>query len=150
MWNTELWGKRYKTSGRIGRLDYFKSQLFLFAITSGLYLLNFLTLSKALGYISFAYVCIYVWLSFCLALKRLHDIGLSGWVLLGLFILVSRFTLNIGSTSHTYSILGFLLGDVVGYYISQGIGILSLIALYTIKGTRSDNKYGKSLRAEEA
>ena len=146
MWNTELWGKRYKTSGRIGRLDCFKSQLFLFTITSGLYLLNFLTLSKVLGYISFAYVCVYIWLSFCLTLKRLHDIGLSGWVLLGLLILVFQFTLTIGSTSHTYSILGFLFGDVMGYYISQGITILSFIAFYTIKGTATDNKYGKSLR----
>ena len=138
MWNTELWGKRYKTSGRIGRLDCFKSQLFLFTIMSGLYLLNFLTLSKALGYISFAYVCVYIWLSFCLTLKRLHDIGVSGWVLLVFLILVFRFNLTIGSTSHTYSVLGLFFGDVVGFYVSQGITILSFIALYTIKGRTTD------------
>lgn len=117
MWNTELWGKRYKKSGRIGRLDYFKSQLFILAIATGLGLLSFLTFSKVLFCVSFIYGCIYLWLTFCLIAKRLHDVGLSSWILL-----------------------------VPILYISLGIFIALFIVLISVKGTNTDNKYGKSLR----
>ena len=139
MWNTELWGKRYKKSGRIGRLDYFKSQLFILAIATGLGLLSFLTFSKVLFCVSFIYGCIYLWLTFCLIAKRLHDVGLSSWILLVAILLTFRLTINSGSGSHTYSILGMIFGNMAGY-------ISLFIVLISAKGTNTDNKYGKSLR----
>ena len=145
MWNTELWGKRYKKSGRIGRLDYFKSQLFILAIATGLGLLSFLTFSKVLFCVSFIYGCIYLWLTFCLIAQRLHDVGLSSWILLVAILLTFRLTINSGSGSHTYSILGMIFGNMAGY-ISLGIFIALFIALISVKGTNTDNKYGKSLR----
>ena len=145
MWNTELWGKRYKKSGRIGRLDYFKSQLFILAIATGLGVLSFLTLSKVLICVSFIYGCIYLWLTFCLIAKRLHDIGLSSWMLLIPILLTFRLTINSGAGSHTYSILGMIFGNMAGY-ISLGIFIAIFIALISVKGTKTDNKYGKALK----
>ena len=147
MWNTELWGKRYKKSGRIGRLDYFKSQLFLFLIASGLLLLGMLTLSKVIILITFVYACIQLWLSFCLVAKRLHDIGLSSWTLLVFLILILRFTIISGSDVHIYSILGFIFGNAAGY-AQLALYIVFLAVLFGVKGTRTDNKYGKTLRAE--
>ena len=140
MWNTELWGKRYKKSGRIGRLDYFKSQLFILAIATGLGLLSFLTFSKVLFCVSFIYGCIYLWLTFCLIAKRLHDVGLSSWILLVAILLTFRLPINSGSGSHIYSILGMIFGNMAGY-----ISLL-FIALISVKGTNTDNKYGQSLR----
>ena len=147
MWNTELWGKRYKKSGRIGRLDYFKSQLFLFAIFSGLFLLSILTFSKVLFFITFIYICAYLWLSFCLMAKRLHDIGLSSWTLLVLLILTFRFTFVSGSDVHIYSLLGFIFGNAAGY-VQLALFVAFIALLYGVKGTRTDNKYGKTLRGE--
>ena len=146
MWNTELWGKRYKTSGRIGRLDYLKSQLFIFAISMGLFMLTLLTTSAVLICISGIYVCIYLWLSVCLILKRLHDLGLSGWVLLGLFVLLFRVTISIGSDVHVYSLFGLIFGYTAGY-VQLAIFIAFLTVLFCVKGTTTDNKYGKSLRS---
>ena len=145
MWNTELWGKRYRKYGRIGRLDYLKSQLFILAIAAGLGILSFLTLSKMLFGIAIVYICIYLWLTFCLIAKRLHDIGLSSWILLIPILLTFRLTINSGSGSHTYSILGMILGNMADY-ISLGIFIALFIALLSVKGTNTDNKYGKALR----
>ena len=138
MWNTELWGKRYKKSGRIGRLDYLKSQLFLLAIALGFWILGILTLSKAVLCIGFAYGCVYLWLSFCLIAKRLHDVGSSSWPILIPILLSLKVTIN----SHTYSILK---GEITGY-IAGGLFIVFLIVLLCVKGTSKDNKYGKSLR----
>ena len=146
MWNTELWGKRYKKSGRIGRLDYLKSQLFIFAISTGLFMLTILTTSKVLSCISAMYICIYLWLTLCLILKRLHDIGLSGWVLFGLLVLMFRFTFSIGSDVHVYSLLGLIFGHAAGY-IQLALFIAFLAVLFGVKGTTTDNRYGKSLRA---
>ena len=150
MWNTELWGKRYKKSGRIGRLDYFKSQLFMFAIAAGLFCLSILTLSKVLFCVSFIYMCMYLWLLFCLTAKRLHDIGLSSWVLLGFLLLAGTFTHSSAEGVRIYSLPGLLFGDIAGYYISQGISVVLLLILFGLKGTKRDNKYGKSLIKEEA
>ncbi len=145
MWNTELWNKRYKKSGRIGRLDYLKSQLFILTIAAGLGSLSFLTFSKVLFVISFIYICIYLWLTFCLIAKRLHDMGLSSWMLLIPILLTFRLTINTGSGSHSYGILSMVFGNIADY-ISMGIFIALFIALISIKGTNTDNKYGKALR----
>ena len=145
MWNTELWGKRYKKEGRIGCKDYFKSQLFLFAITLGLFVLALLTLSKAIVCIGAIYACIYLWLTFCLIAKRLHDIGASSWTMLLPILLSFKITIDLGGKSSTYSILGFLLGDIADYF-SGAIFIVFLIILLFVKGKSTDNKYGKALR----
>ena len=145
MWNTELWGKRYETSGRIGRLDCFKSWLFMFAIATGLFILSIFTTSWVLTCISAIYAAIYSWLSLCLILKRLHDIGLSGWVLLGLLVLVFKFTFVSDSGVRVYSLLGFIFGSAAGY-IQLALVVAFLAALFGVKGTTTDNKYGKSLR----
>ena len=145
MWNTELWGKRYKISGRIGRLDYLKSQLFMFAIASGLLTLGILTLSKVLIGIFIVYGWIYVWLSFCLIVKRLHDIGLSAWTLLVFILLIFTITINSADGIHTYSLLGLIFGDKASY-INSGLSVLFVVGLFTLKGRASDNKYGRTLR----
>lgn len=144
MWNTKLWGKRYKKSGRIGRLDYFKSQLFILAIMAGLGILSFLTLSKVLICISFVYICMCLWLTFCLIAKRLHDIGLSSWVLAGLILLTCKITFNSSDQVYTFNLFGFFFGNMTDYVI-LGLFALFFIILLTVKGKSTDNKYGKTL-----
>ena len=145
MWNTELWGKRYRKHGRIGRLDYFKSQLFLTIMMWGYMILSFSTLSIMISCITWIYGCICLWLTFCLMAKRLHDLGLSSWTLLIPILLTFRLTINSGSGSHTYSILGMIFGNMADY-ISLGMFIAIFITLVSVKGTNANNKYGKALR----
>jgi len=109
-------------SGRIGRLDYFLSALFLFVamipiyssiiVASALSSRNDLvgSLATFATLIIFMIIIFYGWLVFSVHVRRLHDAGMSGW----------------------YALL----------FLIPLVGFLFFIAMLFKKGDEGENEYG--------
>jgi uncharacterized membrane protein YhaH (DUF805 family) len=118
--------------GRLARLAYFRYQLMggsfaaLALVPAYLLLLAFVPL----GIAAFAAVgAAVIWMSAAIVVKRLHDIGLSGWH--AVWVLV----LGLGSfgTSRVNVAIGTLL-----FVVSALVGLWLLF----MPGERDDNAYG--------
>lgn len=87
----------FEAKGRLGRMEFFIRQCALGGVAIGLSLLVFvmeygvssmkaLYLYSAVSAIGVISVVIMVYASFCLMVRRLHDMDLSGWFILLFFI----------------------------------------------------------------
>lgn len=78
MWKKEF-KNRFLPLGRIGRKDYIKSTLFILWTTCPFLFLTFSALSGYMLLLMICYTIFIFWTLFCLAAKRIHDIGYSAW-----------------------------------------------------------------------
>jgi uncharacterized membrane protein YhaH (DUF805 family) len=100
---------------------------FYFLMFSGLSA-NGLTIISGIGCFVMLIALLYSWLAWlALSVRRLHDIGLSGWVLLI-------------PTLACLAVSNMIEGDS-GDYIASAIVIISFLSLMLIKATTENNKY---------
>ena len=141
MWKKEF-RNRFLPLGRIGRIDYIRSFLF---ITFTAFLVFSLTSSVSNGYIwlfMICYIFFLMWCVFCLAAKRMHDIGYSAWIFALLFLGLYIFS-NLGAFingSIGRSLFVFHLEQKMSYFLFV---LLSFIYLFLMLGNTGENKYGK-------
>ena len=124
-------------SGRIGRLAYFGYSILLGVILCvvGLVLLLPTRNSPNGETVTIVVVillgAIALYAGFCLAVKRLHDLDLSGWHYAWMILVPSLFN-GIGSAAH------MLAFSIVGSVFSMGVGVYLLFW----PGTDGTNNFG--------
>ena len=140
MWKKEF-KNRFLPLGRIGRKDYLKSTLFIHFTTC-----PFLFLNSPGGNMLFWEACYTIfifWTLFCLAAKRIHDIGYSAWFFV-LFFLGHHVVNNLGA--YTNEIIGhplflFNLEQKISDFLFV---LLPMIYLILKPGDKGKNKFGNN------
>lgn len=142
MWKKEF-KNRFLPLGRIGRKDYIKSTLFILWTTCPFLFLTFSALSGYMLLLMICYTIFIFWTLFCLAAKRIHDIGYSAWFFV-LFFLGQHVVNNLGA--YTNEIIGhplflFNLEQKISYFLFV---LLPMIYLILKPGDKGKNKFGNN------
>lgn len=89
-WYVEVWKKRLDVNGRAGRKEYWMFTLynFIFALSAAIIdnIIGTTFTDLPYGFLYFIYLLTLVTPSFTVTVRRLHDSGKSGWMLLLLLI----------------------------------------------------------------
>ncbi len=109
--------------GRINRLSFFYYQLTII-IGSSLCLFIFSPLVPVLGGLIYAVAIIVLWVILMLIIKRLHDIGYSGWIIV------------------VYAIVIPIIFNLFGPYVALGLKNIAVLYLLLKKGEEGWNIYG--------
>ena len=121
-----------KINGRSSRKEYI---LFLLTFFISFYILYFLTLQKpnfAMSIMIFIFLAISTVISFCLTIRRLHDLNFNGyWAVVTIPLLIIGFIVEI----KTYNSIYF---ELVIFYST-----IQTLLLCFFKGTPGVNKYGE-------
>jgi len=89
-WYLEVWRKKLVLNGRAGRKEYWMFTLYNFifalcaAVLDNVFGTNFTGLPY--GFLYFVYLLIILVPSFSVTIRRLHDTGKSGWMMLLLLV----------------------------------------------------------------
>ena len=110
-------------NGRINRLSFFLYQLAIIAI-SGLFLFVFQPILPILGVLVYVCSIIIIWVMFMLIIKRLHDIGFSGWIIVAYAIAIS------------------IIFNLFGPYVALGFKNIAVLYLLLKRGEEGWNIYG--------
>lgn len=112
----------FRLQGRIRRMEYLLGSLFLFCAESAVTLADISSILLSL---------VSIWTSCALPIKRLHDMGYSGYVFLaaiGIFILLTLIVISTGSLA----VLTLLIV----------LGLSFNIWLLAARGQTHDNQFG--------
>lgn len=121
----------YKIKGRSSRKEYITFLLSFFIIFYFLYFLTFQKIHFIISVLTFLFLAATAIISFCLTVRRLHDINFSGcWVFITIPLFIVTFIMEYKISNPIY------FDFVVGYSTIQGI------LLCFFKGTEGPNKYG--------
>ena len=140
MWKKEF-KNRFLPLGRIGRKDYIKSTLFIHFTTWPILFLN--SPGGNMLLLEDCYTIFIFWTLFCLAAKRIHDIGYTAWFFV-LFSLGQHVVNNLGA--YTNEIIGhplflFNLEQKISYLLFV---LLPMIYLILKPGDKGKNKFGNN------
>ncbi|MEG2539238.1 MAG: DUF805 domain-containing protein [Clostridium sp.] len=145
-WYILRWKRTLDFKGRSRRKEYWMSFLFDVIILIALTVLgSFIGLGEILPWI---YSVAIIVPNLSCTIRRIHDIGKSGYFILMLaptyiFQILEAFGLSMGVTSGSLEI--FLIG---GYLVAAGC-CLTIFVFTFINGQSGDNKYGIDPKAED-